>query len=165
MKAITLWQPWASLIADRRKTIETRPRPWKHTGLVAIHAGLKVDREACVRFGYDPDTIPRGCIVAVALKGACVRFPHLSAPADPYGDFTPGRYGYILHAVWRLTKAIPASGMQGFWEWHTDGLPSLCPTCWVDHLPPGAYDAVPVRIPGRGGLSLLTMPDSNQPHK
>lgn len=126
MKALTLWQPWASLIADGRKLIETRPRPWYHVGVVAIHAGLRVDREACIRFGYDPDTIARGAIVAVARKYGCVRFPNPVAPPDDYGNFGAGRYGYMLTNVMRLKQPISASGMQGFWNWQTDGLPSTC---------------------------------------
>jgi hypothetical protein len=69
MKAITLWQPWASLIVDGRKKIETRPMPWHFKGWVAIHAGLHVDREACLRFGYDPDKIPTGAVLSTS--GAC----------------------------------------------------------------------------------------------
>lgn len=45
MRAITLYQPWASLIAEGVKTIETRPQrsPW-HTAVgetVAIHAAVR----------------------------------------------------------------------------------------------------------------------------
>jgi hypothetical protein len=40
MKALTLYQPWATLMALGAKMIETRPKKWKHTGPVAIHAGL-----------------------------------------------------------------------------------------------------------------------------
>lgn len=40
MKALTLWQPWATLLADPRlpKWIETRSRPTKVRGRIAIHA-------------------------------------------------------------------------------------------------------------------------------
>jgi hypothetical protein len=156
MKALTLWQPWASLIADGRKTIETRPRPWYFRGLVAIHAGLKVDREACVRFGYDPDTIPRGCIVAVARKGDCVQFPSALAPEDEYGNFAAGRYGYLLPVIFKLKEPIKASGMQGFWNWETDGLP-VCTThdglirttwgeCWRSHVPNNAVEVIHERV-------------------
>lgn len=117
MKAITLWQPWASLIADGRKRIETRPRPWYYIGPVAIHAGQHVDRGACKRFGYDPDTIPRGCVVAVVDKAGCVRFPSPVAPPDDYGDFAPGRYGYLLTNVRRVMSPVRASGKQGVWDW------------------------------------------------
>ncbi len=117
MKALTLWQPWASLIADGRKTVETRPRAWGFEGVVAVHAGLHVDREACLRFGYDPDTIPRGAVVAIAYKKPSVQFPHATCPPDDYGDFAPGRYGYPLCCAHKVKTPISAKGMQGFWEW------------------------------------------------
>lgn len=39
MKALTIRQPWAALIAAGVKTIETRSWPTKHRGPLAIHAG------------------------------------------------------------------------------------------------------------------------------
>ena len=42
LKAITVWQPWASLIARGVKTIETRPRRCSHRGFVAIHAATAI---------------------------------------------------------------------------------------------------------------------------
>ncbi len=44
MKALTMHQPWATLLALGEKTIETRSWDTKHRGLVAIHAGKKIDR-------------------------------------------------------------------------------------------------------------------------
>ncbi len=41
MNAITIIEPWASLIADRKKHIETRPWGTAYRGPIAIHAGLK----------------------------------------------------------------------------------------------------------------------------
>jgi activating signal cointegrator 1 len=117
VKAITLWQPWASLIVDGRKWIETRSRSWAYVGPVAIHAGLKVDREACWRFGYDPDFIPTGAVLGTAHKDCCVQFPDRQAPPDQYGDFTPGRYGYLLSEIRKFEKPVPAKGHQGFWDW------------------------------------------------
>lgn len=38
MKALTLWQPWASLVALGVKTIETRSWSTSHRGPLAIHA-------------------------------------------------------------------------------------------------------------------------------
>lgn len=116
MKAITLWQPWASLIADGRKKIETRPRPWNYVGPVAIHAGLHVDRAACARFGYDPDTITRGAVVAIAMHDGCAKFPCARAVPDAYGDFGHGRYGIFLSEIYRLDKPVPVKGKQGIWE-------------------------------------------------
>src|SRR6267154_1758716 len=42
MKALTLWQPWASMIAFGEKRIETRCWSTKHRGLLAIHAAAKL---------------------------------------------------------------------------------------------------------------------------
>jgi activating signal cointegrator 1 len=50
VKALSLWQPWASLMADERKKIETRswrPPVWLLNQPVAIHATMKVDSDAC----------------------------------------------------------------------------------------------------------------------
>lgn len=38
MKAITIWQPWASLLAHRVKTYETRSWATAYRGPIAIHA-------------------------------------------------------------------------------------------------------------------------------
>lgn len=38
MKALTLWQPWASLIALGEKRYETRSWATSYRGLLAIHA-------------------------------------------------------------------------------------------------------------------------------
>jgi len=47
MKAISLWQPWASAMFPpvSLKTIETRSWPTKFRGLVAIHAAQKQSKE------------------------------------------------------------------------------------------------------------------------
>ena len=122
MKAITLWQPWASLIVDGRKTIETRPMPWYYEGWVAIHAGLKIDREACIRFGYDPETIPRGAILGQAFKVGLYHFERRlegkQYTPDAYGDFTPGRYGYPFDDIVKFTAPVVEKGHQGFWDWN-----------------------------------------------
>lgn len=41
MKALTLHQPWASLIAAGVKTIETRSWSTRYRGPLAVHAGKR----------------------------------------------------------------------------------------------------------------------------
>ena len=55
MKALSLRQPWASLIADGRKTIETRTWRTHYRGPLAIHASARPHGD-----------LPTGGIVAVA---------------------------------------------------------------------------------------------------
>jgi len=40
LKALTVWQPWASLLAGGQKKFETRSWATKYRGPIAIHAGL-----------------------------------------------------------------------------------------------------------------------------
>lgn len=42
MKVITLWEPWASLIAVGAKMIETRSWNTNYRGRIAIHAAKKI---------------------------------------------------------------------------------------------------------------------------
>lgn len=83
MKAISLWQPWASLIALGEKRIETRGRRTTYRGELAIHATKIFPAEAKALMREEPfrsrlawhgitadnetqRIMPRGAIVAVA---------------------------------------------------------------------------------------------------
>lgn len=50
MKAITIKQPWATLILLKEKQFETRSWQTKYGGSIAIHAGKSIDKEACIAF-------------------------------------------------------------------------------------------------------------------
>ena len=142
MKAITLHQPWASLIADRRKTIETRSwvPPKRMIGRrIAIHAGLKVDNEAAKKWGYRK--LPVGAVIATAQLAAAyrvVRVVDISAGGsaggglavcvsayaksepmfldiDEYGDFGVGRVLWKLDDV-ECTMPVAAIGKLGLWD-------------------------------------------------
>ena len=52
MKAITVWQPWASLLVSGRKRYETRSWATTYRGPIAIHAAKrpvrrKIGRASC----------------------------------------------------------------------------------------------------------------------
>lgn len=81
MKAITIIQPWATLIAIGEKRFETRSWPTKHRGEIAIHAGKKIDKEACeaepirsvlAKYGYTADNLPTGAVVALCNLSDCL---------------------------------------------------------------------------------------------
>lgn len=80
MKAITIHQPWATLIALGEKRFETRGWPTNHRGPIAIHAGKKVDREISMEepfrsvlaaHGYTADNLPTGAVVATCELAEC----------------------------------------------------------------------------------------------
>lgn len=143
MKALTLSQPWATLVAIGAKRIETRSWPTKYRGPLAIHAaksGPDVARDAFPdrgRFidalkagGADPWNLPRGAIVATCRLVGCFKISRSATyqlvtgerieilePEESFGDYTPGRYGWLLADVKPLPKAIPARGALGLWTW------------------------------------------------
>lgn len=117
MKALSLWQPWASLILDDRKTIETRSWEMLYRGPLAIHAAKHIEKDACEDFGYEWRALPSGAILCIVNVIDCVRFPNPKAPPDEYGDFYEGRYGFLMEMVEKFSEPIPARGMQGIWNW------------------------------------------------
>lgn len=144
LRALSLTQPWASLVALGRKKIETRNWSTAHRGWIAIHASKGFPPEArdlavgtpfidaFIQTGvYDStDDLPLGAIVAVAnlyhvgkiarnREGAVYIDPKDWAVTDAYelafGDYTPGRYGWVLTNVGRLREPIPCKGALGLW--------------------------------------------------
>jgi hypothetical protein len=45
MKAISLWQPWASLWVSGRKIHETRSWRTRHRGWLAVHAARRIEAD------------------------------------------------------------------------------------------------------------------------
>lgn len=142
MKALTLTQPWASMVAVGEKRIETRSWETAYRGPLAIHAGKNLTpvggvrglREKCgehpfrmllARHGLDAETLPRGCVVATCRLATC--FPTSETTADygaslmaPWdielGDYSHGRYGWVLADVEPLEEPIPVRGHQQLWN-------------------------------------------------
>ncbi len=131
--AISLWQPWASLIAIGAKPFETRhwsPPRWLIGKRVAIHAAKKVvsadDREWARRCGVTGD-LPLGAVVCTAIlagayrMGVEERVPG-SRPlgnafrTDEFGDYSPGRWAWWLTDIEPLVPPIQRRGRQGFWK-------------------------------------------------
>lgn len=131
MKALTLWQPWASLIAWGEKQYETRGYAISHRGTLAIHAGLMDDtipllmnnsfyRDAFDRAGISHDLkLPAGCILCVVDLTSVVFTDGLeiSQREENFGDYSHGRYAWKLENLRVLAKPIPARGYQGLWNW------------------------------------------------
>ena len=128
IKALTLWQPWASLIAGQVKEYETRSWATPHRGLLAIHAAKREPTFVYGDLGVTPDDLPEpaplGVVVCLARLVDCVPSERLCADEgfegsqeDRLGDFSPGRYGWKLEIVEVYDPPIPARGAQGLWEW------------------------------------------------
>ena len=130
MKALTLWQPWATLIAIGDKPYETRSWPTRYRGPLAIHAaktgegikrcdGDRAIEQPLSQAGYSLDTLPVGVIVCTAHLTEVLTSDEAVRRnlADPFGDYSPGRFAWHLIDIRRLQPPIPATGHQGLWEW------------------------------------------------
>jgi hypothetical protein len=142
MKTITLWQPWASLIACGAKRIETRSWETSYRGELAIHAakstptyvtriiseptfaGLLVEHLGTIQRNLFAEArlkqFPAGVVLAMCRLVDCIPAED-SAPSDQehiFGDFRTGRYAWILEDIKPLAEPIPATGKQGLWEWN-----------------------------------------------
>ena len=148
MKAISLWQPWASAIAIEAKRIETRSWPTSYRGPLAIHAAkrcigaeqahlqsLATFRAALwpLDYGWGGPPLPLGCIVAVCRLVDCRPVESFTAQEIgvnrywpdrkcPFtwserdmGDYTPGRFGWVLADI-RRTQEVPYRGAQGLFD-------------------------------------------------
>jgi len=143
LRAVTLYQPYAQLIAWSAKRVETRSWKTNHRGLLAIHAGAdqRYVQNADVMQGRildaftdhrtNPLHVPFGAVVAVARVIDCVPaedlewrlgheysdeyLPTVMAREQAMGDLGPGRFGWILDQVKPLRKPVPVSGRQMLW--------------------------------------------------
>lgn len=55
MKALTLWQPWASLVAMGEKRVETRSWSTRYRGELAIHAAANIPPKWLGASRHQPD--------------------------------------------------------------------------------------------------------------
>ena len=152
MYALTLRQPWATLIALGIKTVDTRswgPPKGEIGRRIGIHASQTVITN---RNQMDPETwdamvkiygiewnkvLPRGAMVATALLRSAHRVleieggeAHLIGSTeriitDPHGDYSPGRWLWILRDIRPIDPPEEINGRGPLWVWKRDGVPVL----------------------------------------
>jgi hypothetical protein len=130
MRALTLLQPWASLIAVGAKRLETRSWSTAYRGPLAIHAGKGWNEQSRATWRLpavqaalggagmiDAVDLPRGCVIAVCELCGCA--PILVTPAEPersFGIYASGRFAWTLHDVRPLPRPVPMRGRLGLWS-------------------------------------------------
>lgn len=136
MRALSLLEPWASLVAHRLKRFETRSWGTSYRGSIAIHASK--GREAVAEPGYVedlfeaaglavpdawpclPEGYPLGRVVAVATLEDCWRMTPERVAAcarqeAAFGAWSAGRFAWVLGAVRLLARPVPCRGALGLW--------------------------------------------------
>lgn len=139
MHALTLHQPFATLIALEAKRVETRgwPAPaWLPGQRIAIHAGKGTDylplihaepfAAALAGLGLETGALlPMGAVVCTAVLDRCTMMtPAAIAVLEAdnpvehaFGHYEPGRFAWVLRDVQVFAEPIPARGYQKVWNW------------------------------------------------
>lgn len=135
MKAATLYQPYATLIAIRAKRVETRSWSTRYRGPLAIHASRTWQREARLLLNREPffsvlykagyvykEVHALGAIIAIVDLKSCLPIYHegplpISDQERTFGDYTLGRFMWFLGNIRELKHPIPAKGALGLWDW------------------------------------------------
>lgn len=127
MRAISLWQPWASLWIVGRKRFETRGWSTAYRGPLVVHAAqricLDIDEALAAicrdEFGITwSHTLPRGALLGELDLINCIPTArmHVCAEERAQGDFAPGRYAWEADNRRRFPHAICYRGRQRFFS-------------------------------------------------
>lgn len=144
MKALTIKQPWASLIALGEKKIETRSWRTKYRGPILIHAGKSIEK-GMFEFHFiqgvfekhqikGDNELPIGSIIAKANLVDCLEMKEterndvcyigkvilenglvLEGEELYFGDYEVGRFAWILENIEPI-EPIPAKGQLSLWN-------------------------------------------------
>jgi len=141
MKAITLHEPWAALVAAGWKEVETRDWYTGYRGPLAIHSSVHPpDKTEISRLtfllgskGHELPEFHMGQVVAVCHLAACVPtalvgtavkklkpnfFPKRGWEVElQLGNYDNGRWAWILRDVQRLEKPVFVRGQRKLWDW------------------------------------------------
>jgi len=137
MKFLSVTQPFASLISLRLKKNETRSWYTSYRGPLGIHAAKGFPRwaiELCFTEPFasalrqagirTPGDLPRGVLLAKGILDDCQYIGRLMGvyafkigePELSFGDYTPGRYAWLLDGMEPLPEPIPYKGSLGLFE-------------------------------------------------
>lgn len=125
MKALTLIQPWAGLVASGVKLVENRP--WKPPAAMigerfAIHAGKKLDLDTVDDLLAQGERerkswYVRGALIGTARLVACItNSQQLTGDLIDQRRWFFGPFGFVLADVRQLAEPVPCKGMLGFWQ-------------------------------------------------
>lgn len=136
MKAFTTYQPYAFAIAVGLKGYETRTRRTHIRGRVAVHAGKKrIDAQevymnamVAARGNEHAYHLCRkhrkeeyGAVIGTVEIIDCVPVEEIIDKLTPLeralGDYSPGRFAWVLQNPVMFATPIPARGQQGWWNW------------------------------------------------
>ena len=130
MKALSLWQPWASAIFAKDhvgvvlKPDETRHWPTKVRGRIVIHAAKRrMDSDGhtlstMLMGSMNLNHMPFGCLIGTVEIVDCVKTETVKRHhwQQVWGNYDAGRYAFVLAKPLLFETPIPYTGRQGFFN-------------------------------------------------
>lgn len=122
MKALTIIQPYASLIVRGIKKIETRNWRTQHRGRILVHCSSKVvknlDPFRQYLNGHELSLCRHiiGSVVITDVKPVEELMPTLSDEEKALGYYTAGMYGWVLEDPIIFDRPVYTLGQVGLWE-------------------------------------------------
>ena len=128
MKAITIKEPWAMMIALGETKNETRSWRTNYRGWIAIHAAksmvgsrLENDTHTLADQLLGDQEMPLGAIVAIAKLTDCIEITKeytesLTLQERTFGYYKPGYFAWTLEDVCRIDTPIKYKGQQGLFN-------------------------------------------------
>jgi hypothetical protein len=137
IKAISLWQPWASLWLSPNKIHETRHWPTPHRGPLLVHAAKKFVKDVDPELddilssefgGHWGMDLPTGALLGMVDLIDCIPSENLYNVSGPLltaddptdmacGDFTSGRFAWRRGPVYSVFRQpIPFRGHQSLFN-------------------------------------------------
>jgi activating signal cointegrator 1 len=134
-QALSLLQPWASLVAMGLKTIETRSWRTAYRGTLLIHASLGRKGKILAtglpfsKYILDFDALPFGAIIGQVQLDEIVPVEHLfysdaklaalTLEEKAFGDYSSGRYAWLLSEAVMFDEPISVKGGLGIWKYNS----------------------------------------------
>ena len=136
MKVLSLLQPWATLVVKGTKKLETRSWSTSYRGELLIHAstgrsGALLAKELPFsRHIPDFRELPFGAIIGQVLLEDIVPIKYLPMSdaalnlltweEKAFGDYSEGRFAWVLSNPLPFRKPLFIKGTLGLWEYSGD---------------------------------------------
>jgi hypothetical protein len=124
MKALTIKEPWATLIIEGYKAYEFRSWKTNYRGKILIHAGMTLEKENAEKFKEYNLDYSRGAIIGEAEITDCIFVTkEVNEKLKKINPLVYGKSGHVEKYAWKLENVkkydepIFIKGQLGLWNY------------------------------------------------
>lgn len=127
MKALTIKEPWATLIINGYKKYEFRSWKTNYRGKILIHAGLNIEKDMLQRFEEYNLEYSKGLIIGEVELVDCILVDEKldkelrKTNQNVYGNNHINMYAWKLENIKKYKKPIKVKGKLGLWNYEEKG--------------------------------------------